>query len=68
MSATGLLQVVAVPVKGRAGGEAGEKVADADAAGGAEDEEANSRGEEEVALVVDPFPVPVLALLVGEKP
>lgn len=62
MAALGLLEIIAVPVKGRAGGEAGEKVTDADAAAGAEDEEADGGGEEEVALVVDPLPVPELVL------
>lgn len=57
MAALGLLEVIAVPVKGRAGGETGEKVAYTDAAAGAEDEEADGGGEEEVTLVVDPLPV-----------
>lgn len=55
VAALGFLEVIAIPVKGCAGGEAGEEVADADAAAGAEYEQADRGWEQEVALVVDPF-------------
>lgn len=45
MSSFRFLKIFAIPVQGCAGGEAGEEVADPDAATGAEDKEADCGGE-----------------------
>ena len=57
VAALRLGEVLPVPVEQVAGDEAGEKVVGPEGAARADEEHAHGDGEEEVALVVDPFPV-----------
>ena len=56
----GLAEIVAVPVKGATGDEAGEEIVGSDGTAAADEEEAECHGEQNVGLVVNKFAMTIL--------